>query len=259
VIQKTHTKENGMLRDTIKNLTYFNARIDFRIKAINKRAAKLEEVSRPASQKLQVAYRCIESTMILIHQRYSRGDEISDLKAELQTLLSYRIQQKQYADALPLKEQKDRIGWEEITKHHMSELFIKWLSFAYCLDMGEVYYKQVLDLIANQGQDALLDEIAVQLGDTERPVSDSLLYKTRFNKLYKVIQATSDKRPKLMLAYLNAWYKLEGSPQFHVMTNDSYDGYWSSEAALITKLYGIDDSLFIDHEYYPTDLVHWHK
>jgi len=246
-----------MLRDTIKNLTYFNARIDFRIKSINKGVARLAEESRPTSQKLQVAYRCIESTMILIHQRYTRGDEVSDLKTELQALLSYRIQQKQYADALPLKEQKERIGWEEIRKDHMRNLFLKWLSFAYCLDMGDVYYKQVLDLIANQGQDALLDEIAVQLGDTERPVSDSLLYKTRFNKLYKVIQAAPDKRPKLMLAYLDAWYKLEGSPENHLMDNDSYRGYWSWEAALVTKLYGIDDSLFIDHEYYPKDLVHW--
>ena len=172
-------------------------------------------------------------------------------------MLSYRIQQKQCADALPLKEQKQRIGWEKIRKDHMRNLFLKWLSFAYCFDMGEVYYKQVLDLIANQGQDALLDEISVKLGDVERPVSESLLYKTRFNKLYKVIQAGPDKRPKLMLAYLDAWYKLEGSPENHLMDNDSYRGYWSWEAALVTKLYGIDDSLFIDHEYYPKDLVHW--
>jgi len=247
----------GLLRDTIKNLTYFNESVDYTVKSINKGVARLGEESRPASQKLEVAYRCIESTMILIHQRYSRGDEISDLKVQLEALLSYRLQQKQWADALPLKEQKQRIGWEEIRKDHMGDLFLKWLSFAYCLDMGEVYYKQVLDLIANQGRDALLDDIAVQLGDTERPVSESLLYKTRFNKLYKVIQAAPDKRPKLMLAYLNAWYKLEGSPQYHVMDNDSYDGYWSWEAALVTKLYGIDDSLFIDHEYYPKDLVHW--
>ena len=246
-----------MLRDTIKNLTYFNESVDYTVKSINKGVARLGEESRPASQKLEVAYRCIESTMILIHQRYSRGDEISDLKVQLEALLSYRLQQKQWADVLPLKEQKQRIGWEEIRKDHMRNLFLKWLSFAYCLDMGEVYYKQVLDLIANQGQDALLDEIAVQLGDTERPVSESLLYKTRFNKLYKVIQAAPDKRPKLMLAYLDAWYKLEGSPQYHVMSNDSYEGYWSWEAALVTKLYGIDDSLFIDHEYYPKDLVHW--
>ncbi|MEG3753804.1 PoNe immunity protein domain-containing protein [Psychromonas arctica] len=246
-----------MLRDTIKNLTYFNTRVEKSVSNVNKWASRIIAEQYTSAQRLEAAYRCIEDVMYLIHQRYTRGDEVSDLKAELQALLSYRIQQKQCADALPLKEQKQRIGWEEIRKDHMGNLFLKWLSFAYCLDMGEVYYKQVLDLIANQGQDALLDEIAVQLGDTERSVSESLLYKTRFNKLYKVIKAAPDKRPKLMLAYLDAWYKLEGSPQFHVMTNDSYYGYWSWEAALVTKLYGIDDSLFIDHEYYPKDLVHW--
>ncbi|WP_428680745.1 PoNe immunity protein domain-containing protein [Photobacterium sanguinicancri] len=32
---------------------------------------------------------------------------------------------------------------------------------------------------------------------------------------------------------------------------------WCWESALIVKLYDIDDSSFIDNEYYPKDLVHW--
>ena len=248
-----------MLRDTIKNRIYFDARVDFREETISKRLPKLENNDIPLFQKLKTSFTCVEYSLILLHQRYSRGDNLTDFKPILDKIVFFRIQQKKFGDLLPLKEQKNRIGWEEIRQDYMRNIFLKWFAFAYCLDMGEVYYKQVLDLIANQGQDALLDEIAVQLGDTDRPVSESLLYKTRFNKLYKVIQATPDKRPKLMLAYLDAWYKLEGSPENHLMDNDSYRGYWSWEAALVTKLYDIDDSLFIDHEYYPKDLVHWHK
>ena len=248
-----------MLRDTIKNRIYFDASVDFTEETISKRLPKLENNDIPLFQKLKMAFTCNEYSFILLAQRYSRGDNITNLKPILDDLLCFRIQQKQFGDSLPLKEQKNRIGWEEIKKDYMRNFFLPWLTFAYCLDMGDDYIKQALDLIANQGQDALLDEIAVQLGDIDRPVSESLLYKTRFNKLYKVIQAAPDKRPKLMLAYLDAWYKLEGSKQYHVMDNDSYDGYWCWEAALVTKLYDIDDSLFIDHEYYPKDLVHWHK
>ena len=248
-----------MLRDTIKNRIYFDDNVDFTQNVINKRIPKLEDSDISLFTKLKMAFTCNEYSFILLAQRYSRGDNLTDLKPILDDILCFRIQQKQFGDSLPLKEQKNRIGWEEIKKDYMRNFFLPWLTFAYCLDMGDDYLKQTLDLIANQGQDALLDEIAVQLGDTDRPVSESLLYKTRFNKLYKIIQGAPDKRPKLMLAYLDVWYKLEGSKQYHVMDNDSYDGYWSWEAALVTKLYGIDDNLFIDHEYYPKDLVHCHK
>ena len=78
-----------------------------------------------------------------------------------------------------------------------------------------------------------------------------------FSKLYKVIESEPEQRPNLVKAYLEAWYKLEGSPDYHLMDTDAYIGYWCWEAALVVKLYDIDDSSFIDHEYYPKDLVHW--
>ena len=249
--------ESGMLRDTMKNKIYFDDKINFNKESTGELKAKIANQDNATFMRLKVAFRFVETSLIILHECYARGDNLNELKPLLNEILSVRQQQKMFGDLLPLKEQKRRVGWEEIRQDYMRNTFLKWLAFAYCLDMGEVYYKQVLDLIANQGQDALLDEIAVQLGDTERPISDKLLYKTRFNKLYKVIQAAPDKRPKLMMAYLDAWYKLEGSPENHLMDNNSYRGYWSWEAALVTKLYGIEDSLFIDHEYYPKDLVHW--
>ncbi|WP_221075573.1 PoNe immunity protein domain-containing protein [Agarivorans aestuarii] len=246
-----------MLRDTLKDKTYFDERIDFKINAIEKRKAKL--LASPqvrAFVSLKVHFTMVDYSMSIMHLCYSRGDELNELKLHLENALEYRRKQKYFADALPPEEQKNRIDWEEL---HLSDLerTLKWFAFAYCLNMGQAYYQEVLDLIGNQGRDALFDQIAVKLGDTEREVAESVLFKRRFNKLYKVIEAEPAQRPQLMLAYLEAWYKLEGSPDYHLMDTDAYDGYWCWEAALFTKLYEIDDSLYIDHQYYPKDLVHW--
>ncbi|AUS05351.1 PoNe immunity protein domain-containing protein [Pseudotamlana carrageenivorans] len=35
-----------------------------------------------------------------------------------------------------------------------------------------------------------------------------------------------------------------------------YCGYWSFEAAAVVKIMNLDDSSFIDNQYYPKDLVH---
>ena len=246
-----------MLRDDLKNKAYFDDQVNFWKKAIQKREQKLlHPEAFPSSVFMKTSFRLVEDTLTLMHQRYGRGDDLAELKAQLEAALHYRYQQKEFADALPPNEQKDRIGWEEL---HQSDLkrSLAWFAFAYCLNMGQAYYQQVLDLIANQGRDALFDQIAVQLGDVDREVSDTLLFKRRFNRLYKVIQAAPHQRPKLMLAYLDAWYKLEGSPQLHLMDTNTYKGYWCWEAALVTKLYQIDDHLYQDHPYYPKDLVHW--
>ncbi|WP_281222020.1 PoNe immunity protein domain-containing protein [Photobacterium sanguinicancri] len=246
-----------MLRDKLKDKAYYDDLINFRLRVIEKKIKKLESIGKFTDDvKMKNSFRIVSDITYLLHQKYSRGDDLAEFKAHLETALEYRGWQKNYADALPRKEQKDRIGWEEIREDYL-ENWLDWLSFAYCLEMGEEYYQQVFDLMANQGLDALFDKIVVKMGDSSREVSDTLLFKKRFKKLYAVIEAEPEQRPKLMLAYLNAWYKLIESADYHLMDTDAYIGYWCWESALIVKLYDIDDSSFIDHEYYPKDLVHW--
>ena len=246
-----------MLRDTLKDKVYYDNRVNFRVKAIDKRIKKIESTDKVTNEvKMKASFRVVDYAVTLMHQKYSRGDNLVDLKSDLMRTLEYRQWQKHYADLLPPNEQKERIGWEEIREDYL-ENFLKWLAFAYCLGMGQDYYQQALDLIANQSQDALLDTIAVEMGDTTREVAQSTLFKKRFGKLYKVIEGTPEQRPALVKAYLDAWYKLDGSPDYHLMDTDAYIGYWCWGAALVVKLYNIDDSSFIDHEYYPKDLVHW--
>ncbi|GAA0824224.1 hypothetical protein GCM10009111_34830 [Colwellia asteriadis] len=246
-----------MLRDTIKDKAYFDETIEFSIETIGEYVDDLKnDESLSTEVKMNFSFGIVEYLVSLMHERYSRGDNLIELKPHLLSALEYRQWQKDYADALPENEQVERIDWEELHEDDMRRTLV-WFAFAYCLDMGQDYYQQVLDLIANQGQDGLLDNIAVAMGDKNREVAQSTLFKKRFGKLYDVVIAEPSKRPALVKAYLDAWYKAEGSPGYHLMDTDAYIGYWCWGAALVVKLYNIDDSSFIDHEYYPKDLVHW--
>ncbi|MCG7540362.1 DUF1911 domain-containing protein [Pseudoalteromonas sp. CO348] len=246
-----------MLRDTIKDKNYFDDRVAFKRECIEEDIEDLKnDGSLSLNSKMQIAFGLVSDSTYLLHQKYSRGDNLAEFKPLLLDTLTYRQWQKDYADALPEHEQVMRIDSEELHEDDMRRTII-WLSFAYCLNMGRDYYLQALTLIANQGQDALLDKLAVELGDTNREVATDTLFKKRFGKLYNVVEGSPEQRPSLVKAYLDAWYKAEGNPDYHLMDNDAYIGYWCWGAALVVKLFNIDDSSFIDHPYYPKDLVHW--
>ncbi|MBU2894366.1 DUF1911 domain-containing protein [Colwellia sp. D2M02] len=246
-----------MLRDKLKNKIYFDEYIEYSLETIDEDLHDLEsDKSLNIDSKMKFSFGLVNDSVRLMHLRYSRGDNLSEFIPHLDAILKYREKQKYYADLLPENEQKKRIGWEEIREDYLED-WLNWLAFAYCLNVGQSYYQKVLVLLGSQGLDAVFDSIAVKMGDSSREVNNTVLFKKRFNKLHLVIEATPEQQPKMMLAYLNAWYKLYGSPDLHLMDTDTYKGYWCWEAALVVKLYNIDDSSFIDHEYYPKDLVHW--
>ncbi|PAY03012.1 hypothetical protein CKO50_01450 [Pseudoalteromonas sp. HM-SA03] len=246
-----------MLRDTLKDRNYYDDRINFRVECLQEDIDDINSEGKLRCEvKMNLAFGLVSDSMELLHLKYSRGDNLAEFKPLLLDTLTYRQWQKKFADALPDNEQVERIAWEELHEDDMRRTLI-WLAFAYCLDMGQDYYLEVLDLIANQGQDGLLDCIAVAMGNTGREVAQGTLFKKRFGKLYDVVMAEPEQKPKRVKTYLDAWYKAEGSPDYHLMGDGAYDGYWCWGAALVVKLFNIDDSCFIDHPYYPKDLVHW--
>ncbi|TBU70990.1 hypothetical protein DNK06_24980 [Pseudomonas daroniae] len=60
--------------------------------------------------------------------------------------------------------------------------------------------------------------------------------------------------------FLDGWYKgnknLAAWYDNHKGEDTGYVGYWCFEAALVVKLFGIDDSSFRTHAHYPAELVH---
>ncbi|GEK49262.1 DUF1911 domain-containing protein [Halomonas pacifica] len=248
-----------MIRDPLKPKDYFDARISFKLECL---AEDMEDLAAPEHldlpARMKVAYGVVDQTLSLLTIRYSRGDEITGMCDEVEQLLTYRKRQKEFADALPDVEQPDRVMWENLTQDSY-EQYMQWLAFAAGVGMDQRYFQETLALMDNAGLDALFDRICVQFGDINRPVADTLLYKKHYAPLLKVLDAEPAERPALMKAFLDNWYdNRKGLPGYnlHLCSPDGYYGYWCFEAALVVKLFDIDDSTFRDHRYYPAALVH---
>lgn len=83
-----------------------------------------------------------------------------------------------------------------------------------------------------------------------------------YRKLIKVFDAEPQKRPMLILQYLEYWYEASRRepyynqhPQADIDEGYLYYGYWSWEAAAVTWLLDIDDTVYREHQFYPKDLV----
>ncbi|MGR2919985.1 DUF1911 domain-containing protein [Acinetobacter sp. 1125_18A] len=87
-----------------------------------------------------------------------------------------------------------------------------------------------------------------------------------YRKLIKVFDAEPQKRSELMLQYLEDWYEASRRepyynqhPQTDIDEGYLYYGYWSWEAAAVTWLLDIDDTIYREHQFYPKDLVDFAK
>lgn len=113
------------------------------------------------------------------------------------------------------------------------------------------------------GPETMLEFLAGVHGTTLDGVEVELSQPRPYGRLIKVIQAAPDDRPKLMADFVKHWYNGCRKARWWGMHIDAekngyplkYEGYWCVEAAAVTKLLGIDDSLYRDNEYYPRDLL----
>ncbi|WP_238377035.1 DUF6630 family protein [Neptunomonas antarctica] len=77
-----------------------------------------------------------------------------------------------------------------------------------------------------------------------------------------MFDAPPEKRPKIITGFLDNWEKFLLKEDIPMMNSDDHDrpgcgwtGYWCYPAAALVAALNIDDSTFIDHEFYPTDLM----
>ena len=117
-----------------------------------------------------------------------------------------------------------------------------------------------------QEKDGLIERlIAPFVTDRGTPPKDARRH-LPYRKLIKVFDADAEKRPAMMLQYLEDWYEASRREPYHdqhpqpdIRSGISYFGYWSWEAAAVTWLLDIDDSTYREHQFYPKDLVDFAK
>ncbi|MCD9032136.1 DUF1911 domain-containing protein, partial [Luteimonas sp. Y-2-2-4F] len=225
-----------MIRDKVKTATYFDEWIHYDQDVIQQIRDELESGSLSPYGKVQAAYDLAKKILGRGIMRYSRGDRLADVRDDLESLLAVREQLKVLCDALPSSEQKNRFQYEQLSFDNYLDFFW-WLSLAACLGMGEVHLGRVIALIGNVGHDALLDRIAVKLGDRQRAVSSDLVFPKQYALLLQALDAPSPEQPGLIRKFLDGWYKgnrnVAAWYDSHKGEDTGYVGYWSLEAALV--------------------------
>lgn len=111
------------------------------------------------------------------------------------------------------------------------------------------------------GYDLFIDRL-LSVYDPERPLADDISEKTVYKSLYAVFDAPVEERPGMIARYLDQWEKLlfkgkilgELYPVPENLTQ-YWTGFWCYPAAAVVAALNIDDSTFINHEFYPTDLM----
>ena len=246
------------MRDTIQSKDYFDKGIAFKQKTIERHKSTLNDLPSD-SGKASGLFSLCERSVMLCTQRYSRGDTLTDMEPSIRQMLQLFQLRSQTLPSLDL-ESKEREMWNNLT---LSKLYddLTCLAFAVCLRYSADTYHKLLQFIGHPGEDGLLDRIAVQIGEHQRPVAPGAKFTQEYSALVGVIDAFAEARPTLLKSYVENWYKkyMRGSALYGTHKSEAYVGYWCFEAALVAMLWDIDDSAFADHQHYPVDLVRHYR
>ena len=211
--------------------------------------------------------------MRILSARYSRGDSIKLLKSELPELMQrfrHTIERGREIAAMAPVSENDFQGKIEPYKHlidisrgrapdlHSTYSIIAWLV---CLGAKQEDIAEVASFF-EAGVDALVDRLFLPYV-SGRQLAEKIICPKHYGLLYEAIDAPTEQQAKLIKKYLKNWrsiHKETNSFGVNAFTGiektDSYIGFWALEVAAVVKVFDIDDSGFINNEYYPADLVH---
>ncbi|CBG90248.1 PoNe immunity protein domain-containing protein [Citrobacter rodentium] len=250
--------ENLQVRDSRRDKAYFDKWIHFLQKAVYETRKDIDSI--PIQHRILSRLSRIHSYILTkCIMKYGRGDPVSSFTDELKELVQIRkLFNEKFTCLTELGEQTKKM-YSKLTLYIYYDFFC-WLVFLYCSGGKKSDFLEVLDLFGHKGEDALLDHVAVLLGDTNRSIAsnNTLVYGKIYKPLLDVILASENDRPALMKKFVEGWYRSMKPAAWH--GNDKsyegvYYGYWCFEAALVVNLLNIDDSSFKDNVYYPKDMI----
>lgn len=141
------------------------------------------------------------------------------------------------------------------------------MALALLLEVPDEDWQRLIALIGEAGNDVLLDRV-MATRQTDRIIGTTLLHHKPYARLLASMEAHTGQRAEKLFAFVNHWYvELDrkgndelwwyvfADPAKHSLEKGSYFGRWCLEAAVVAKVFGIDDSLCLGHESYPGDFL----
>ena len=221
------------------------------------------------SEQVDTAQQLYQLAIMRAVAHYSYGGRPSELKPYVLAILPYRIQLSRMADKLPEAHQCYRWDFEQLggvgeacgsANINRYVYVLWWLALLNAVEAEQPHQDAVLAIIGEQGKDALLDTIAVQLGDTNRPVAQHLYYPEPYQTLLSALQSqTPAEQVDLLNQFIAKWYdSLDDADWFdndlcecEFVYTDYYVGYWCFEAALVANLLEIEPAQLKPHPMLP--------
>lgn len=205
----------------------------------------------------------------LILLRYSRGDPVDVLSQNFHLLLEGWERSNEWIEQISQTGgDEPRRGWtfDLNNLNHYNWCF--WLiGLALILDIPGDEWHRLVALVDGAGHDALLDRV-VAIRQADRLIGTAVLHPKPYARLLKVLDAPKIVQAELLRDFVNHWYPelarigreelwwyVYGDPIKHPLNMGSYFGRWCIEAAVVAKVFGINDSLCLGLEYYPGDLL----
>ena len=246
------------MRDKIQTQDFFDEGIELDQETIERHKNELNDLPLPSGRASQLFSLC-ERSVRLCTQRYSRGDALAEMEPSIRQMLLLFQLRSLTLPTLDL-EPKTREIWANLT---LSQLYHHFTCLAFAVSMrypAESYHK-LFQFIGHLGEDGLLDRVAVQMCEQQRPVATDSKFTKVYNALIAVVDASAEARPALLKTYVENWYKkhMRGSALHGTDKSEAYVGYWCFEAALVAMLWNIDDGTFAEHPHYPVDVVRHYR
>jgi hypothetical protein len=261
------------MRDTRKDNTYFSELVDDFEEALAETQEALDNGNFTSpSSRVDIAQRLYQLAIMRAVSQYSYGAHLSDVKRYVLAILPYRKQLSDYCDKLPKPHQVYRRAFEQLggqsdavdsanINRYIYTLW--WLSLLQACNADQQHIDEVLAIIGEQGKDALLDKIAVALGDVNRPIASTLYYPDVYQPLSDAFNTSPTQQVALLNAFVQQWYnKLDEADWYdshecdcEFEYTDYYIGYWCFELSLVANILKIPANALAGHSMIPTDLI----
>ncbi len=251
------------MRDTLKDKNYF---VDFLFKLENldkETEVMISNGTVAIDRIIPVRLNMIQSLIRRMKAKYSVGFPIGSLLEEYNQALDLIAQY--WAGNCKFVGKRNEVLDQYSLGNYDTILWM--LSLGYLLNVPEDRFMKLVNTIDKDCVKDKLYEFIIAAKIKSRAKISEESYKYGFILFGSIREAISTDdlaiATNLIRIYLEKeWYKehkKQGGFENHNNNHDTYSGYWSFEAAAVVKIMGLDDSSFINNQYYPKDLVHFNN
>jgi hypothetical protein len=204
-------------------------------------------------------------------RRYSAGGPIAELSPYIEPMLdAWERSVALGEDIYTAQQLYTRNTWAVNLDQYICCFWLTGLALV--LEVPDKQWRRLVDLMGNEGEDALLDRIIASRSPGRR-VGAKLLHPKPYARLLAALDAsTPQAAAEALHDFVQHWYReldrpatkgrpaMYNRPYWHRFGDENFEGgayfgRWCVEAVAAVKAFGLDDSLCLGHEHYPGDLL----